>query len=425
MSIALENARLFEEVLTARNYNESILRSLSNGVITLDAERCVTKINQAAGRIFQLAPEQVLAQPLAQVLHTEDGWILQSIDKVTRTHQLDLNMDSDLHFEGGAVVAVNLGVAPLIDGKEEFIGYVLIAEDISSEKRVKSTMARYMAKEVVDKLLEEGEHVLGGTSQEVTVLFSDIRGFTPMSERLGARQAVSMLNEYFSEMVEVIFAHSGILDKYIGDAIMALFGAPFQSPQDPENAVAVANHMMTALCALNQHRAELEQEPIRIGIGINTGEVVAGNIGSPKRMEYTVIGDNVNVAARLESANKHYGTRILLSEFTLQRLKTLPRLREIDLVRLKGKGAPLSIFEVLDYHTAATFPEIDEALRRFANGLQLYRNRDWERAGTAFGSVLELRPDDSPAQLYRQRCRHFAENPPKDDWDGATTLDQK
>ena len=173
---------------------------------------------------------------------------------------------------------------------------MIVLEDITSEKRVKSAMARYMSPQVAQQLLAEGESVLGGKAQNVSILFSDVRDFTTVSEALGPRETVTMLNEYFERMVDVVMSHGGVLDKFIGDAIMASFGVPFNEEQDADNALKVANGMIVALHALNQDRVKAGKDAIDIGIGIATGSVIVGNIGSPKRMEYTVIGDSVNLA---------------------------------------------------------------------------------------------------------------------------------
>ena len=251
------------------------------------------------------------------------------------------------------------------------------------------------------------------------MLFSDIRGFTGISERLGARETVAMLNEYFTDMVDIVFAHNGVLDKYIGDCIMAVFGSVLADSRDADNAVTVAIKMMQALRQLNVRRAASGKEAIRVGVGISTGEVVAGNIGSPRRMEYTVIGDRVNLAQRLENATKFYGTRILISDITAQRLKTQHVMREIDLIRLRGKTDPVSVLEILDSHNAEDFPNMAEVIQAFADGLEAYRVHDWARAERRFVTALEANPRDTPSLLYLERCRNFLKAPPPPNWDGV------
>jgi adenylate cyclase len=238
-----------------------------------------------------------------------------------------------------------------------------------------------------------------------------------------ARETVSLLNEYFAEMVEVVSRHGGILDKYIGDAIMALFGAPFNKPEDAEHAVAVANGMLVTLRELNQRRQSQGKPVIDMGVGLATGEVVVGNIGSPTRMEYTVIGDSVNLASRLDGANKHYNTKVLLDETTARALKNGHFLREIDLLRVKGKDRPVGVFESLGYLDPC--PELTDALGHFADGLASYRTGDWDRAIGRFEAALACRPEDEPSQMYIERCQVYRETPPPDDWGGVWILTEK
>ncbi|MBM3491174.1 MAG: GAF domain-containing protein [Alphaproteobacteria bacterium] len=425
-AIALENAQLFEAVLNARNYNESILKSLSNGVVTLDAERRVIKVNEAACRILGWEAEEKVGHVDSELFGDGNAWIRDSVERVAVSGDLDLTLDTDVHLADGSTTSVNLGTYPLIDIKDEAIGYMLVLEDISREKRVKTTMSRYMPKEIVDQLMQSGDAVLGGSLQDVSILFSDIRSFTTISEKLGARGTVSMLNDYFTDMVEVILSRGGVLDKYIGDAIMALFGTPFKGEMDADNSVAVANEMMVALHKLNARRLGEGKEPIEIGIGVATGEVVAGNIGSPKRMDYTVIGDSVNIASRLEGANKFYGSKILICDLTARRLKGRWRLRELDLIRVKGKTQPLPIFEALDYHDAVSFPNYERVLEQFDRGIGHYRQRNWLGAIASFEAALALNPNDAPTNLYLDRCRYYLEeSAPGDDWDGVFTMQTK
>ncbi len=420
-SIALENARLFEEVLNARNFNESILQSLTNAVITLDMNLHITKVNEAARTIFRL-DDGVVGKHIGTVLGHSNPWIEESLRRTSRGGKPDLAMDQEVILPGSEFLAVNLVTAPLIDIHDDPIGVMLVAEDITREKRVRSTMARYMTKEVMDKLLESGDAVLGGTAQEVSILFSDIRGFTPLSERLGARETVSLLNEYFAAMGDVILDHGGMLDKYIGDAIMAVFGVPFTGEHDADNAVTVAGEMMQILGRLNNRRRLENAATINIGIGISYGEVIAGNIGSPRRMDYTVIGDSVNLASRLEGANKLYGTNVLMAEQVVRRLRNPPRMREIDLVVVRGKSEPVRIFELLSHHTRESFPNMDRVLLCFEEGLRLYRQREWQKATACFQEALDACPADGPSKLYLATCEEFMRNPPGEDWNGARIL---
>ncbi len=204
-----------------------------------------------------------------------------------------------------------------------------------------------MSKDVyLQRLASPGDVGLGGVRREMTVLFSDMRGFTTLSESGEAEDLVRQLNQYFTRMVDVVFTHRGTVDKFVGDMIMALYGAPLDDPDHADHAVQTALQMVDALQALNRRWAVEGRVELDIGIGINTGEMIAGNIGSDTIMSYTVIGDNVNLGARLESLNKEYGTRILISEATRRQLKGQYDVRPLGEVVVKGKTRPVSIFEV-------------------------------------------------------------------------------
>jgi adenylate cyclase len=425
IAIALENARLFDDVVQMKNFNDSILRSTSNGMITLDDDRQLTSANDATLAILQTRRETLVGHAAEEIFGGPNEWVIASLEKVSATGVTDVAVDTDLQLANGNVASANLTAVPLIDPANKSIGTMLILDDITREKRIKSTMSRYMSKEVADQLLEAGETLLGGKDQRVSILFSDIRNFTHVSEAIGARETVTMLNEYFAEMVDVVFRYGGILDKYIGDAIMALFGSPFARPDDADNAVAVANDMLVTLRALNQRRQETGRAPIDIGVGIATGQVVAGSIGSPKRMEYTAIGDSVNLASRLEGATKVYGVKILLSDSTAHDLQRPARLREIDLMRVKGKDQPVAIYEAMDHYTKEGFPVMDGVLEAYRCGLERYRSRDWRGGVQFFEAALALHAGDRPSQIYLERCRQFAAEPPPEDWNGVWILAEK
>ena len=424
-AIALENAQLFEDVLNARNYNESILKSLSNGVLTLDAELRIIKANQAVERIFGWDEGAHINASVGEVFRGDNVWIADSVQKVAASGQVELAIDTDFVLDAGPPASINMTTVPLIDVKDEPIGYMLILEDISREKRVKSTMSRYLSRELIDQVMEADEAALGGTAQEATILFSDIRNFTTLSEQLGPRGTVSLLNDYFTDMVEIVFRHGGILDKYIGDAMMAVFGTPFVGEFDADNALMVANHFMVSLRDFNRRHEASGGAPIAVCVGVATGEVISGNIGSLRRMDYTVIGDSVNLAARLESATKLYRTDILVSESVKQVLKTAKNLREIDLIRVKGKLEAVRIYESLDHHTEETFANMAQTLEAFARGLEAYRRQDWQAAIDAYEAALGANGEDGPSKLYLERCRYYQANSPGDDWTGVWAMETK
>ena len=422
-SAAIENAKLFENVLTMRNYNESILRSLTNGVVSLDSDRHIQKINAAGKRILRLSEAELEGKNLGAVLGDENKWVIETLDHVRETGAPRQTMDHVLKLAETAEVAVNLSVAPLMDLEDDQTGYLFVIEDISEEKRMRGTMSRYVPARVVDQLLESGEDALGGVYQTATVLFSDIRSFTTISEQIGARATVTMLNEYFSNMVDLIDQHDGILDKYIGDAIMAVFGAPFTGEQDAENAVLTAWDMFDALDKLNLERLARGDAAIKIGLGLNTGKVVVGNIGSTRRMDYTVIGDAVNLAARLEGATKQYGARFLISEFTWACLPVFLQagFRMVDLIRVKGKLEPVSIYEGMGRSIDA-IPYADD----WRNALIAYRSQDWSTARQLFENIQKSRNDsDSVITLYLERIMAFENDAPSADWDGVWVMETK
>jgi adenylate cyclase len=338
-------------------------------------------------------------------------------------------MDAEL-LASGEKLSVNLTVLPLMtepekDKTPKKLGTLLMLEDVSSEKRMKSTMSRYMDPGIAEKLMAGGDEFLGGKSVEATVLFSDIRGFTPITEDLGAHGTVSLLNEYFTIMVDCIQKQGGMLDKFIGDAIMAVFGLPLPHDDDEDRAVRASVSMITELRRWNVQRHEDGKRPIDIGIGLNTDSIVSGNIGSPRRMDYTVIGDGVNLASRLESACKDYGARILISENTFRKLRGTYRIREIDRVIVKGKSAPASVYEVLDYHTEESFPNLRECLECFKDALAAYRRQDWMKAEAALLDAIAYNPDDGIAHIYLERIAHMRAHPPGESWDGVWVMKHK
>lgn len=424
ISIALENAKLFDDVQNMKNYNESILESMSNGVITLDEDNTIVTCNAAGANILRVKADDILNKSAQEFFHEQNQWLLDKLHHVVEAQQTDHLMDAALKV-GSETISANVTLLPLISIDQKKLGSMIMIEDISSEKRMKSTMSRYMDASIADQLMQDGEEILGGKSVEATLLFSDIRGFTPITEELGPTGTVALLNEYFTIMVDCIQNEGGMLDKFVGDAIMAVFGLPIAGEDDADRAVRAAISMHRELDTWNHIRHRDGKMPVQMGIGLNTDTVVSGNIGSPKRMDFTVIGDGVNLAARLESASKQYAARLLISEFTVAKLKGTYRMREIDKVVVKGKSKPVSIFEVLEYHTDKSFPNLMDVVGYFKEGLHHYRKANWTKAIGNFEEALKLHPKDRLSEIYIDRCQHLIEQPPADDWDGVWVMKEK
>ena len=425
VSIALENARLFESIQNMKNYSEGMLQSMSNGVITLDGDGKIMTCNSAGLSILGVDEEDIINLQADEFFVDENAWIIDKINQVEESLQPEIVMDAELTFHKERISA-NVNVLPLKNSEDKTMGAMVMVEDISAEKRMKSTMSRYMDPSIADQLMGDdmGEGILGGQSSETTVLFSDIRSFTSITEALGAQGTVQMLNEYFTIMVDCITREGGMLDKFIGDAIMAGFGIPISHDDNEDRAVRAAISMIRELWEWNITRVSNGLEPLDHGIGLNTGMVVSGNIGSPKRMDYTMIGDGVNLAARLESACKQYNARILISEFTLAKLKGTYRMRNVDQVIVKGKTEPVGVYEVLDYHTEETFPNLMDSVNYFNEGVSQYRKGNWGEGIAKFDQALGANPNDELSNIYIARCKHLQESSPKD-WNGVWIMTTK
>ena len=423
ISIGLENAKLFADVQNMKNYNESMLQSMSNGVITLNEDGKIVTCNAAGLSILRAQPKDVIGKQAKDYFAGDNAWLLEKIQKVEETQTGDVLMDAELTC-GGEKSSTNINIQPLVSTEGKKLGSMVMIEDIISEKRMKSTMARYMDPGLADQLLASGAEALGGRSVTATMLFSDVRGFTTLSENLGPQGIVAVLNEYFTLMVDCISREGGMLDKFIGDAIMAEFGLPVAHDDDEDRAVRAAISMMRDMNTWNAQRAANGQLTIDMGIGLNTGEVVSGNIGSPKRMDYTVIGDGVNLAARLESACKQYAAHILASENTIKKLKGTYRTREVDLVVVKGKTLPVGVYEILDYHTDESFPNMMDCVNQFRAGIKHYRDGNWDKAIAGFQEALKANPKDKLSEIYIERCEHLKAEPPEK-WDGVYVMKSK
>jgi adenylate cyclase len=273
--------------------------------------------------------------------------------------------------------------------------------------------SRYMSDLLIQDLLKNPNKLrLGGEKRVLTVFFSDLAGFTSLSEKLSPEEVVALLNRYLTAMTEIILRSGGLIDKYEGDAIMAFWGAPVLQEDHALRACLAALDNQGRLEELRQEFLQAGLPPIHARIGINTGEMIIGNMGSIQRFDFTVIGDSVNLASRLEGAGKEYGVGILISEKTCSQAADRIEVRELDLLRVKGKDRPVRIYELL-----ARKGELSEDRQKgreiFQRGLEMYRNQKWEEAGVQFREVLSVLPDDGPSQIFLRRCAKFREAPPE------------
>ena len=297
--------------------------------------------------------------------------------------------------------------------------YVSIVE--GREKRfIRGAFGKYVSPAVVAQISDSPQSLkLGGQKRPLTVLFSDLAGFTTLSERLDAEELVTLLNDYLTEMTDIVMEEQGTLDKYIGDAIMAFWNAPQEQEDHADRALRCAIRMQRKMNELNERWAtEDGGEELIVRIGVNTGTAVVGNVGGRDRFDYSAIGDPVNLAARLEPANKSYDTLVMASEFTLKEAVASDYyLRELDLLAVKGKHEPVRVYEILEMHDGELSPLKREVLGHYNLGLAAYQRKDWELAVEYFQAALDSDPHDGPSRVYLDRARECIANPPPADWD--------
>jgi adenylate cyclase len=481
--IALENAKLFENVLVEKQYQKDMLQSLSDAVISTDLEGRIVTINDAAlellgcpegeegDRSLQNAWEQRLINrlvwdviPVEKLQFRLEDSLETGAKHYVPEQTLKLGLwerpPNSAETEGlryQPVVAegnggdrfwpwgdratgdalsreqiqllersINLTVNPLTNPEGGVRGGLLVLEDISQEKRMKTTLYRYMTPGVAERVMALGDDVLmRGERREVSVLFSDIRGYTTLTENLEADKVVEMLNAYFETMVEAVFNFEGTLDKFIGDAIMAVYGAPLPLQNHAWASVQSALDMRERLVRFNHDRAHQNQPMVRIGVGISSGEVVSGNIGSQRKMEYTVIGDGVNLSSRLEGITKQYGCDILISEYTYELCKDQVWVREVDKTRVKGKNRPVSIYELIGSRSQDLDSTMQDFLGLYRDARTAYTAMNFEEAIRIFKAAEELRPGDRAVDVHIKRAKAYLLNPPPANWDGVHTMTTK
>lgn len=498
--IALENAKLFENVLVEKQYQKDMLQSLSDAVVSTDMEGRIVTINDAALELLGCPLLKDQDQPgsrqgngtdalnahnwalrqrweanlqgrcVWEVIPVEglEGRLQDSLTNGTRQYVPEQNLmvastfpgagDEAGHGDGetlalataeapnvflpwgelGSAItytrdqvrflerSINLTVNPLTNPEGGVLGGLLVLEDISQEKRMKSTLYRYMTPGVAERVMALGDDVMmKGERKDVTVLFSDIRGYTTLTENMEADKVVEMLNAYFETMVESVFHFEGTLDKFIGDALMAVFGAPLPLQNHAWAAVQSALDMRQRLFRFNHERRNQSQPEIRIGIGISSGAVVSGNIGSQRKMEYTVIGDGVNLSSRLEGVTKEYGCDIVLSEHTYEFCKDKIWVRELDRTQVKGKREAVNLYELIGSKETPLEDRQHQFLELYATAREAYTSQRFQEAIGLFEQAQQLHPDDRAVAVHIRRAKSYVESPPPADWDGVYVMKTK
>lgn len=402
--IAIENAQLFDQINGMKNYLNVLVENLDNGIVTIDKSHKIQTANNTFYRMFDLDVNQDLSNQELNTLSDEIESLLKySFDSI-ETGKKHYEYGIEYKTEKLKNIVTNLSILPMEDSNGEIIGAINVFQDITREKRIRSNLSRYIPQHLVNEVINKDDlSILQSKNRKCSILFSDIRNFTKLTEELGATQIVELLNKYLNSMVDAINTHNGILDKFIGDAVMAVFGVPYTNTSDAINAVRCALNMFKMLEEFNS--IENASADLNIGIGISTGNVISGNIGAEKRFEYTVIGDPVNLAARLESETKKYQVKILICESTYKLIASDFYCREIDTVRIKGKNKPVKIYTVLEEKIKPLSKEDITFTQYYAEGLNHYRQKAFKEARSKFKLAKEIKEKDGPTELFLNRCK--------------------
>ncbi|GAA3522391.1 hypothetical protein GCM10022393_41180 [Aquimarina addita] len=410
--IAIENAKLFDQIHTMKNHLNILVQNLDNGIVTIDTSFKIKTVNDTFYTMFGLHPMEDVTNTHIDEVNTAIRSLFAHCKEAMHSGKKVYQDDVEIISKQKSVT-VTISVLPMQDAKGTIIGVITVFNDISKEKRIQSNLSRYIPQHIVKEVMStDSLSVLKGSYSRCSILFSDIRNFTTLTEEFGAIQIVELLNKYFEAMINSVYKYDGILDKYIGDAIMSVFGVPYANISDAKNAVGCALDMFTMLAILNTQNSQLPI--INIGVGISTGNVVSGNIGSEKRFEYTVIGDSVNLAARLESATKIYNVDLLICEETYKEVNPYFHCREIDTLKVKGKQIPVKVYTVSGHKNVPLTEEQLQFNTKFTEGLYYYRNKQYKQAKQSFLDANILMSNDGPTHLFITRCQSSLAEKAKD-----------
>ncbi|QTE23304.1 GAF domain-containing protein [Polaribacter cellanae] len=404
--IAIENAKLFDQIQGMKNHLDILVQNLDSGIVTIDKSLKISTVNQTFNELFGLKKNQNLTNNFIDDIESSLKPLFKHCEETISTGEKQYQEEVKVKITNKKLVTINSSTLPMQDAKGKVIGAIVVFNDISKEKRIQSNLSRYIPQHLVKQVMDHDNlSLLKGNYSKCSILFSDIRNFTTLTEEFGAIQIVELLNKYFEAMITSVHKYNGILDKYIGDAIMTVFGVPYANISDAKNAVNCALDMFSMLADLNKVNKKLPT--LNIGIGISTGNVVSGNIGSEKRFEYTVIGDSVNLAARLESATKTYNVNLLICEETYNEVKKDFHCREIDTLLVKGKNIPVKVFTVIAPKNIELTQQQLDFNSKYIEGLAYYKENNYQKAIKLFQEADKLIPNDGPTHVFIEKLNNL------------------
>ncbi len=400
-------------------YNKAILSTLPVALFATNEDGKIQTVNNAAEEIFKISSDQVKGEPLVNFLKSSKELVDKAQQTIKTGDSFHLRSEK-LTLDSGKEIVGNFYLQPLKDEEKAIRGILLTIEDLTYVHFLQDAFKHYVPPSVSELISKDPKDLkLGGEEKELTVLFSDLIGFSAISEKYSPGEMVTILSDYFDEMTDQVFLYEGTLSEYVGDELLAIFGAPVDQPDNATRACFAALAMDDCLRKMRKIWLRANRPALKARIGINTGRMLVGNLGSRHRFSYGVVGDNVNLGSRMEGLCGIYGVNILVSEATATQAKNAVILREIDKVIVKGRIQPVKIFELVSKKDDSLPPLKHESLSLYNNGLMSYYNQDWMAAIKYFKKTIDAWPKDNPAKIMIKRCETFQETPLPIEWDGV------
>jgi len=424
IAVALQNAQLVTQLKQQDKMQQTLLKSISNSVIHTDQSGRIIALNQSAKQLLKIpenAPvEGLWLGDLIQLKEENFGnWLQAALDAKDKKARQQHHREQTLISKGEEHI-INLSINAIPSDGNKNYGLLVVLDDITHEKP-NSKISSSTDQALSYSLFSDGD--LGSlTQKEVSVLFSDLRRYTSLIEGKETAEVVSWINKYFEWMVDAVFQYKGTLDKYINDAITAVFGSPLTLADHAWYAIQTAIEIRKRLATFNSHQIAQNQQPITLGIGINSDKVFRVNLGSSKPIEFTAFGEGVNLASRLESASREYGCDIVISETTYRHCADRIWVRELDRIYGRDTNQPLAIYELVGLNSEPISPQKQQLIEHYHQGRQLYCDRKFALAMQEFALVLAIDGSDKASILHMQRCLQWLQSPPPEDWDGVWTI---